>query len=158
MYPLKWMLHTGGGWGETPPHMIVKRFGCTTIHKALYKCIIQLFKEHVIRLLIFLYSKSKFKLSILRNQLKLWITDLFASLLGLWRWPWQPRNRRWSVATAVVYCHRRYIYIYPKRLTLLSGYTFFCQYVCSLGIESTTFCAVLYHWATGTVHMTSHTL
>ncbi len=37
----KWMLHTGGGWGETPPpHMIVKRFGCTTIHKALYKCII----------------------------------------------------------------------------------------------------------------------
>ncbi len=36
----KWMLHTGGGWGETPP-MIVKHFGCTTIHnKALYKCII----------------------------------------------------------------------------------------------------------------------
>ncbi len=31
----KWMLHTGGDWGETPPpppHMIVKRFGCTTIH------------------------------------------------------------------------------------------------------------------------------
>ncbi len=28
------MLHTGGGWGETPPpppHMIVKCFGCTTI-------------------------------------------------------------------------------------------------------------------------------
>ncbi len=41
----KWKLHTGGGWGETPPpppHMIVKRFGCTAIHiKALYKkCII----------------------------------------------------------------------------------------------------------------------
>ncbi len=33
----KWMLHTGGGWGETP-HMIVKSFGCTTIHnKVLYK-------------------------------------------------------------------------------------------------------------------------
>ncbi len=31
----KWMLHTGGGWGETP-HMIVKRFGCTTIHKKRY--------------------------------------------------------------------------------------------------------------------------
>ncbi len=30
----------------------------------------------------------------------------------------------------------------------------FCQYVCSLGIEPTTFCAanaMLYHWATGTV-------
>ncbi len=42
----KWMLHTGGGWGETPPptHMIVKRFGCTTIHnKALYKCLIHSF-------------------------------------------------------------------------------------------------------------------
>ncbi len=40
----KWMLHTGGGSGETPPHMIVKRFGCTTIHKkALYKCIIHSF-------------------------------------------------------------------------------------------------------------------
>ncbi len=43
MQASKWMLHTGGGWGETPPptHMIVKRFGCTAIHnKALYKCII----------------------------------------------------------------------------------------------------------------------
>ncbi len=41
----KWMLHTGGGWGETPPpHMIVKHFGCTAIHnKALYKCIIHSF-------------------------------------------------------------------------------------------------------------------
>ncbi len=30
----------------------------------------------------------------------------------------------------------------------------FCQYVCSLGIEPTTFCAadaMLYHWATGTM-------
>ncbi len=37
----KWMLHIGGGSGETPPPMIVKHFGCTTIHsKALYKCII----------------------------------------------------------------------------------------------------------------------
>ncbi len=36
----KWMLHTGGGSGETPPPpplMILKHFGCTTIHKALYK-------------------------------------------------------------------------------------------------------------------------
>ncbi len=55
-----------------------------------------------------------------------------------------------------------YIYIYafsrrfyPKRLTVHSGYTFFCQYVCSLGIVPTTFCAVnamLYHWATGTLY------
>ncbi len=31
---------------------------------------------------------------------------------------------------------------------------FFCQYMCSLGIEPTTFCAanaMLYHWATGTL-------
>ncbi len=39
-----------------------------------------------------------------------------------------------------------YIYIYafsrrfyPKRLTVHSGYTLFCQYACSLGIEPTTF-------------------
>ncbi len=39
----KWMLHTGGGWGETP-HMIVKHVGCTAIHnKALYKSIIHSF-------------------------------------------------------------------------------------------------------------------
>ncbi len=38
-----------------------------------------------------------------------------------------------------------------------SGYTFFYQYVCSLGIEPTTFCvanAMLYHWATGTLFNT----
>ncbi len=36
-------------------------------------------------------------------------------------------------------------------LQLHSGYTFFNQYVCSLGIELTTFCAadaIIYHWAT----------
>ncbi len=32
-----------------------------------------------------------------------------------------------------------YIYIYPKWLTVHSGYTFFSQYMCSLGIEPTTF-------------------
>ncbi len=32
---------------------------------------------------------------------------------------------------------------YPKRLTVHSGYTFFFHYVCSLGIELTTFCAAL---------------
>ncbi len=38
-----------------------------------------------------------------------------------------------------------------SNLQLHSGYTFFNQYVCSLGIEPTTFCAadaMLYHWAT----------
>ncbi len=43
---------------------------------------------------------------------------------------------------------------YPKRLTaIFSLYIFFYQYVYSLGIEPTTFCAantMLYHWATGT--------
>ncbi len=36
-------------------------------------------------------------------------------------------------------------------LQLHSGYTFFYQYLRSLGIEPTTFCAanaMLYHWAT----------
>ncbi len=47
---------------------------------------------------------------------------------------------------------------YLKRLTVYSGYTFFFQYVCSLGIEPTTFCAantMLYHWATGTTSVFS---
>ncbi len=38
-----------------------------------------------------------------------------------------------------------------SNLQLHSGYTFFCQYMCSLEIEPTTFCAgdaTLYHWAT----------
>ncbi len=58
----------------------------------------------------------------------------------------------------MTYAYYIYIYafsirFYPKRLTVHSGYTFFSQYVCSLGIEPTTFCAanaMLYHWATGT--------
>ncbi len=44
-------------------------------------------------------------------------------------------------------------HFYPKRLTVHSGYTFFCQYVCSLGIKPTTFALLTqfsYHWATGT--------
>ncbi len=42
---------------------------------------------------------------------------------------------------------------YPKRLTVHSGYTCFCQYMCSLGIEPTTFALLTQcsnHWATGT--------
>ncbi len=40
---------------------------------------------------------------------------------------------------------------YPKRLTIAFTLYIFCQYMCSLGIEPTTFCAanaMLYHWAT----------
>ncbi len=47
---------------------------------------------------------------------------------------------------------------YPKQLTVHSGYIF-SQYVCSLGIEPTTFCvanAMLYHWATGIHRVTQH--
>ncbi len=36
---------------------------------------------------------------------------------------------------------------------IIHGYTFFYQYVCSLGIEPHNLCAahaMLYHWATGT--------
>ncbi len=32
-----------------------------------------------------------------------------------------------------------HLHIYPKRLTVHSGYTHFCHYMCSLGIEPTTF-------------------
>ncbi len=49
-----------------------------------------------------------------------------------------------------IYMHAFSRRFYPKRLTL----HVFCQYVCSLGIEPTTFCAanaMLYHWATGTL-------
>ncbi len=49
----KWMLHTGGGWGETP-NMIVKCFGCTAIHnKKLHKCIIHSFINCLFLFLMF---------------------------------------------------------------------------------------------------------
>ncbi len=52
-----------------------------------------------------------------------------------------------------------YIYIYETLLSKATYsafrlYIFFYQYVCSLGLEPTTFCAanaMLYHWATGTL-------
>ncbi len=40
---------------------------------------------------------------------------------------------------------------YPKWLTVHSGYTYFCQYMCSLGIEPTTF--ALLRNATGTQYI-----
>ncbi len=57
-----------------------------------------------------------------------------------------------TFSTIYIYAFSRHFY--PKRLTVHSGYTFFCQYVCSLGIEPTTFAlanTMLYHWATGTL-------
>ncbi len=39
----KWMLHTGGGWGETPPHDCKAHWVYNNIQKALYKCIIHSF-------------------------------------------------------------------------------------------------------------------
>ncbi len=64
----------------------------------------------------------------------------------------------------VVYEHSIYIYafsrcFYPKRLTVHSCYTYFqymCQYMCSLGIEPTTFALLTQcsnHWATGTLQL-----
>ncbi len=46
---------------------------------------------------------------------------------------------------------------YPKRLTIAFMLYIFHQYVCSLGIEPTTFCAanaMLHHWATQEHHTT----
>ncbi len=52
----------------------------------------------------------------------------------------------WIVMSWCRYTFYNYIYIYafsrrfyPKQLTVHSGYTCFCQYMCSLGIEPTTF-------------------
>ncbi len=42
-------------------------------------------------------------------------------------------------------------HFYPKRLTVHSGYTFSCQYLCSLGFEPTTF-VLLKHCSTTEPH------
>ncbi len=78
----KWMLHTGGGWGETPL-MIVKRFGCTAIHnKVLYKCIIHSFMtDHVLFIEACLYNRKKYKLWHLFSQIWLFIPTFFLQFL-----------------------------------------------------------------------------
>ncbi len=48
-----------------------------------------------------------------------------------------PFSGLWQAEYIYIYAFSRRFY--PKRLTVHSGYTFFCQYVCSLGIEPTTF-------------------
>ncbi len=70
-------------------------------------------------------------------------------------------TERWKVPvkeSKLCFINMIYIYIYafsrcfyPKRLTIAFRQYIFYQYVCSLGIEPTTFCAantMLYHWAT----------
>ncbi len=41
----KWMLHIGGGWGETTPLDCKALWVYSNMHKALYKCIIHSFKQ-----------------------------------------------------------------------------------------------------------------
>ncbi len=56
-----------------------------------------------------------------------------------------------SLNTFYIYIYAFSRRFYPKRLTIAFGLYIFYQYVCSLGIEPTTFCvadAILYHWAT----------
>ncbi len=62
----------------------------------------------------------------------------------------RPREMHWGVLLIYYIFYAFSRRFYPKRLT---GYIFFYQYVCSLGIEPTTFCAanaMFYHWDTGT--------
>ncbi len=85
-------------------------------------------------------------------------------LLGKWwsknKTPWQNRQTDgivfffgWTIPLTLIHLHL------CIKQTLLSKATciqtiHFCQYMCSLGIEPTTFCAanaMLYHWATGTL-------
>ncbi len=57
---------------------------------------------------------------------------------------------RVSTKKIYIYLHLSDAFI-QSNLQLHSGYTFFFQYMCSLGIEPTTLCAadaMLYHWAT----------
>ncbi len=71
--------------------------------------------------------------------------------LACMRWPFLVRY----ILHFYIFMHfnRRF---YPKRLTVHSGYTCYL-YVCSLGIEPTTFALLTQcsnHWATGTVDIT----
>ncbi len=55
----------------------------------------------------------------------------------------------WHIIYIYIYAFSRRFY--PKRLTVHSGYTYFCQYMCSLGIKPTTFALLTQcsnHWPT----------
>ncbi len=55
----------------------------------------------------------------------------------------QITGNKMSTPYVNIYIYAFSRHFYPKRLTVHSGYTFFCQYVCSLGIEPTNLCALL---------------
>ncbi len=88
-----------------PPHMIVKRFGCTTIHnKALYKCIIHSFIHSSGQL----YNLTH-KLSVLSPPLL--ALSLIMQQSGHW-WP----DKRWAMAlgdedqTLIMQCLCSFLY------------------------------------------------
>ncbi len=84
-----------------------------------------------------------------------------AVLFKVHLWPAWPVNKLAVKLEQVMHFTLLYIYIYafsrrfyPKRLKVHFRLYFFCQYVCSLGIGPTNFCAanaMLYHWATRTL-------
>ncbi len=60
-------------------------------------------------------------------------------------------NFHFGVEYIYIYAYSRRFY--PKRIIVHSCYTYFCQYMCSMGIEPTTFALLTQcsnHWATGT--------
>ncbi len=65
-----------------------------------------------------------------------------------WKGWWKRRDRK----KIYIYMFAFSRHFYPKWLTVHSGYKCFCQYVCSLGIDPTTFALLTrYHWATDTI-------
>ncbi len=55
-------------------------------------------------------------------------------------WPqarFQIIDSYWNVVYEILFTFSRRFY--PKRLTVHSGYAYFCEFMCSLGIEPTTF-------------------
>ncbi len=65
---------------------------------------------------------------------------------------WFPGAVSAPIIACFIYVSRRF---YPKRLIVHSGYTSIIS-MCSLGIEPTTFNAMLDHWATGTQVFANH--
>ncbi len=68
-------------------------------------------------------------------------------------------NKRWNVhlwliLRIITFMHLADTFIQSDLQCIQAIQFFFCQYVCSLGIEPTTFCdanAMLYHWIPGTL-------
>ncbi len=97
---------------------------------------------------------------IICTYLKIIFNALQSHIFSIWLKWWSNNcsiklsQKSWGNFRWPAHLHLHYIYafsrrFYPKRLTVQSGIHF--QYVCSLGIEPTTFCAanvMFYHWAT----------